>query len=75
MNIIINIVGIFLILFGVASLTYQGVTYTQRENLAQFGNLKVTADTEKTIVISPIVGGVSIVAGIALVLIGRLKGK
>lgn len=67
------LVGIILILLGIASLTYQGFTYTSREKVAQLGSLQVTADTQKTVYLSPVLGGASILAGIVLVVVGRKK--
>lgn len=72
---IISIVGIFLIIIGIAGLAYQGISYTKKEKVMEIGNLQVTADTEKTIYFPPILGGASLVAGILLVLIGRRKDK
>ena len=69
-----NIVGICLIIFGIVVLGYQGVTYTQREKVAQIGNIQVTANTEKTVYFPPIVGGLAFVAGLVLVVMGRRKG-
>ncbi len=75
MKSITSIVGILLIIIGILTLTYQGFTYTKQEKIAQFGDLKVTADTQKTVYFPPILGGLSIVAGIVLVVVGRKNGK
>lgn len=72
---IVNIIGIFLIIIGIAAFAYQGISYTKQEKIAQIGSVQVTADTQKTIYLSPMLGGLSLVAGIALVLIGRRNGK
>lgn len=72
---IINIVGIILIIIGIGSLAYQGITYTKTEKIAQIGDVQVTADTQKTVYLSPVVGGLSLVAGVALIFIGRRNGK
>lgn len=68
-----SIIGIILIIVGILALAYQGITYTQQEKIAQIGDLKITADTQKTVYFPPILGGLSIVAGIVLVLVGRKK--
>jgi len=75
MKTITSIVGIILIVIGVAAFAYQGFSYTKRENIAQIGTLKITADTQKTVYVPPVLGGLSIVAGLALVFIGRRFGK
>lgn len=74
MKSITSIVGILLIILGIATLAYQGITYTQREKILQVGDVQVTADTQKTIYFPPILGGLSFVAGIILVVMGRKNG-
>ncbi len=65
--------GIILIVLGVLALVYQGIQYTSREKILDIGSLEVTADTKKTIPLPPIVGGIALVAGIALILVDRRK--
>ncbi len=66
-----TVIGIILILVGIATFAYQGFTYTKQEKVAQIGDLQLTANTEKTVHFPPILGGLSIVAGIVLVIVGR----
>jgi uncharacterized membrane protein SirB2 len=68
-----KLVGIIFIVLGVLALAYQGIRYTTQEKLIDIGPLKVTAKEKKTIPLPPIVGGVALVAGIALVLADRRK--
>jgi hypothetical protein len=68
---IISIVGILLIIVGIAALGYQGFTYTKHEKIAQIGDVQLTADTEKRVNLPPILGGLSFVAGIILVVVAR----
>jgi hypothetical protein len=68
-----KLVGIIFIVLGVLALAYQGIRYTTQEKLIDIGPLKVTATEKKTIPLPPIVGGVAIVAGIALILADRRK--
>ena len=67
------ILGIVLIILGAIGLAVQGITYTTRENVVDIGALKVTADTQKTIPIPAIAGGVALVAGIAVVVLASKK--
>jgi hypothetical protein len=53
----ITLVGIALILLGIVALAYQGITYTSREKVIDIGPLHATADTQKTIPLSSLVGG------------------
>ena len=65
--------GIILIVLGALALAYQGIRYTTREKLIDFGSIEVTASERKNIPLPPIVGGIALVAGIALVLADRKK--
>ena len=69
-----NLAGILLIIFGIATLAYQGFTYTKHENVAQIGDMKITADTQKTVYFPPLLGGLSLAAGIILVVVSRRGG-
>jgi hypothetical protein len=68
-----KLVGIVLIVLGGLALAYQGIRYTTGEKLIDIGPLKVTASERKTIPLPPVVGGIALVAGIALVLADRKK--
>jgi hypothetical protein len=68
-----KLAGIVLIVLGGLALAYQGIRYTTREKLLDIGSLKVTASEQKTIPLPPIVGGIVLAAGIALVLMDRKK--
>ena len=67
------VLGIILIVLGAAGMVFQGVTYTTREKLVDVGGLHVTAETQKTIPIPLIVGGVALVGGIAAVVAASRK--
>ena len=68
-----KLAGIILIVLGVLVLAYQGIRYTTQEKLVDIGSLKVTTTEKKTIPLPPIVGGVAIFAGVALILAERRK--
>jgi len=68
-----KLAGIILIVLGALALAYQGIRYTTREKLIDLGSIEVTASERKNIPLPPIVGGIAIVAGIALVLVDRKK--
>ena len=69
----ITIVGIVLIILGIVAFTYQGITYTSREKIIDIGPFQATADTQKTIPLSPLLGGLALVGGIVLVVVGAKK--
>ena len=66
-------VGIALILLGIVAFAYQGITYTSREKVIDIGPFHATAETEKTIPLSPLLGGLARVGGIVLVVVGAKK--
>lgn len=68
---LLSLIGLMLIVLGIASLAYQGFTYTKQETVAQIGGLKVTADTQNTVYLSPWVGGAALAAGLVLIAISR----
>jgi hypothetical protein len=68
-----TILGIGLILLGVVAFAYQGITYTTRKNVIDIGPLQATVDKKETIPLPPLVGGLALVGGIALLLVGVRK--
>jgi len=68
-----TLIGILLIVAGVLALVYQGITYTTRENVFKLGPIEANKETRKTIPLPPVIGGVALVAGIALVVAGGRK--
>ena len=68
-----KLAGIVLIVLGALALAYQGIRYTTHEKLIDLGPLKVTSTEKKTIPLPPIVGGLAIVAGIAMIYADKKK--
>lgn len=62
-----TLVGLLLIVLGALGVAYGGIKYTRQRELARVGPLQVTTREEHTIPISPILGGVAIIAGAALI--------
>jgi uncharacterized membrane protein len=69
----ITLLGIALVLLGIVAFVYQGITYTSREKIIDIGPIQATADTKKTIPLSPLLGGLALVGGIVLVVVGAKK--
>jgi hypothetical protein len=69
----LSLIGIVLIVVGLAALVYQGITYTSRETVVDIGPIHATAEREKTLPLPPIVGVVSVAGGIALLIAGRRR--
>jgi uncharacterized membrane protein len=69
----ITLVGIALIALGIVAFAYQGITYTSREKIIDVGPIQATAETKKTIPLSPLLGGLALAGGIVLVVVGAKK--
>ncbi len=70
-NIMIKITGILLIVLGLLAIVYQGFTYTETKQDAKIGTLTIQHDETQTVPLPPIVGGILVVAGGALLFLGR----
>jgi len=70
---VITMVGILLTAIGVISLIYQGVTFTTREKVIEFGPIQAYREKSKTIPLSPIMGVLAIAGGILLIVVGVRK--
>jgi hypothetical protein len=66
------LLGLMLVVLGVAAMAYQGFSFTTEETILQIGALKATAEVEKEIAIPNIVAVISIVAGIIII---ALQGR
>ena len=64
------IVGILLIVLGIAAFAYHSFTYTTTETI-DLGPIQVTAEKQHTVPLPPILGGVALLAGVVLLLKSR----
>ncbi len=67
------ILGIVLIVFGLAALAYQGITYTSKETVIDLGPIHATADREKTLRLPPVLGIAAVAGGVVLLIAGVRK--
>jgi drug/metabolite transporter (DMT)-like permease len=65
--------GIALIVLGALALAFQGINYTRQKNVVDLGSIHVTAETQERISIPPVLGGLAVAGGIALVVIGARR--
>ena len=63
-----KVLGAVLTVFGLVALIYGGVSWTQKEKVLDAGPIEITADKKEHVPISPIAGGILLVAGVALLL-------
>lgn len=66
--------GVVLIVLGVIGLVWGGITWTKRDKVLDVGPVQVTKEERKSLPMPPLAGAVSLVAGVALVLVdGRRR--
>ena len=65
------LVGIILIILGIVSFAYQGISYTTHKKIVDIGPLQASTTEHKTIPLLPILGGLALVGGIVLLVAGR----
>jgi len=70
LEVLVKLIGVLLIVFGVAALAVGGIRYTTREKVLDIGPIEATAEKHHNIPLSPIVGIAAVAGGIALVVAG-----
>jgi hypothetical protein len=65
--------GIALAVFGVVALIYGVVGYDRQTTVIDIGGIKATATEHKSVPIAPIVGGVSLIGGVALLMASKRR--
>ena len=68
-----KIIGIALIILGIVSLVYGGIHYKDQKTVLEVGDFKATATEQKTLPISPIVGVIALIGGIALFMLDKRR--
>lgn len=68
-----TVIGLVLIILGIAALVYPRVSYTKREKVLDLGPLQATAETRESFPISPIVGILAIVGGVTVLVTGNRR--
>ncbi len=70
---IVQLAGIALIVLGLIGLIYGGISYKTQKEVVRVGPLEATVEEEKILPIPPIVGGVAVGVGVALLLVGARR--
>ncbi len=65
-----SLVGIALIVLGLAALAYQGINYTTRETVLDIGPVHATAERHRTLPLPPIIGAIAVASGVVLLVTG-----
>jgi uncharacterized membrane protein len=68
-------VGILLVILGALALVYQGFNYTRQEKVLDVGPIHATAERHERVSIPPLLGGLALVGGVALLVVGAKRGS
>jgi len=68
-----KIAGAVLIALGLICLVWGGIPYKKTENVAKIGDLSMSVKEEKHFTVPPLVSGIAILAGAAMVFAGGRK--
>lgn len=66
-----KILGVALVVLGVVALVYGGISYTKKEEVVDIGPVNVTRENRETIPLPPTLGALSLVGGLAILIVGR----
>ena len=66
----LTIVGILLIVLGIIGYATGGISFTHQKKVVDLGSVQISRKTQDTVPLSPIFSTISLVAGIALVVVG-----
>ena len=69
----LSVVGLLLIVVGIAGLVLGRFTYTTEEKVLEVGPLVATAEEEHTVAIPDVAAFAAIAAGVALVFVARRR--
>lgn len=62
-----KIIGVVLIVIGIAGLLYGGITYPREKTVLKVGPIEARESTHETVPIPPIAGGVAAIIGVLLI--------
>lgn len=66
-----KLIGIVLIVIGLAGLAYGGFSFTRQKTIVDAGPIELKADKRESFPIPPVAGVICLVAGIAIVVMPR----
>lgn len=75
MKVLVNVIGVVLIVAGIAGFAYPRYTYTQDKEIVKVGDVKVTAPEDQTLHISPILSGLVLALGVGIIAVGLIRRR
>jgi uncharacterized membrane protein YidH (DUF202 family) len=67
------VVGVLLIILGIAGLAFGGFSFTHKEKVLDLGPIEASADKKESLPIPPILGALVIVGGVVLLATGARR--
>jgi membrane-bound ClpP family serine protease len=67
-----KLVGVVLMILGIVALIYAGIDYKRQRTVLDVGGIKATVTENKSVQIAPVVGAISLIGGVALLVIRRV---
>ena len=64
-----RIVGTILIVVGLVSFIWGGISWTEEKTVIDVGPIEAKAESRETVPIPPVIGGLALVAGVVLLVI------
>ena len=68
-----QIIGVLLIIGGIAALLMGGFSFTRSEEVLDIGPVEASVERRERVPLPPIVGGLALAAGVALLFVGSKK--
>ena len=68
-----KLIGYILIAFGIFALVMGGISYTDRDKVLDIGPVEASVERRERVPLPPIVGGLALAAGVALLFVGSKK--
>ncbi len=65
-----SLAGLVLLILGVLSLAYQGITYTTHKKVLDVGPLQATEEVKHTLPLPPVLGCLALMGGVVLLATG-----
>ncbi len=66
-----SMLGLVLVLIGIISLAYQGITYTTQKKVVDLGPIQATKTEHHTIPFPPILGALALMGGIVVLVFDK----
>jgi hypothetical protein len=64
-----RVVGLVLVIAGIAALAFGGVFWTDRDKVVDFGGVEITTAEREGVRLPPVVGALSIIGGLVLLVL------